>query len=181
MKKEESVLELFFNEPTKHWHFEGILKSAKISRPQAVQWIKKFMQEGLVQRLKPRGKMPYYTGNYEHPSYRTKKRIYTLNQLYKIGFITHLMTLPKAKSVILFGSFARADWHSESDIDLFVYGNPEGLNQSKYERLLHREIQLFNAQSPEDLKKMGIPLLLNILKGQTIKGTPDFLAVKIHA
>lgn len=181
MKKEEGVLGLFFNEPTKHWHFEDILKTAKISRPQAAQWLRKFVQEGLIQRIKPKRKMPYYVSNYESPAYRIKKRVYTINRLYQSGFMVHLMALPKVQTVILFGSFARADWHTESDIDLFVYGNPEDLDLVKYERLLHREIQLFNARNKEDLKKMGAPLLLNILKGQTIKGTPDFLAVKLHA
>ncbi len=53
--KEDFVLELFYNEPTKHWHFEDILKTAKISRPQAAAWLKKFEKEGLAKRVKEKG------------------------------------------------------------------------------------------------------------------------------
>jgi len=28
--KESQVLELFFNEPTKHWHFTDIVKTSKV-------------------------------------------------------------------------------------------------------------------------------------------------------
>jgi len=41
--KEESVLELFFENPTREWHFEEILKEAAITRSKADAWLKKFI------------------------------------------------------------------------------------------------------------------------------------------
>ena len=38
-----------------------------------------------------------------------------------------------AKAVIIFGSFGRGDWHRDSDIDIFVYGNIETFNKEIYE------------------------------------------------
>ena len=71
--KEEQILELFFENPTKEWHFEEILKEAKITRSKADGWLKKFIKEDLAKKIKERGKMPYYISNYESPNFQNKK------------------------------------------------------------------------------------------------------------
>lgn len=177
MKKEESVLKLFFNEPTKHWHFEDILKAADISRPQAALWLKKFIKERVVRRIKPFAKMPYYISNYENSTYQTKKRLFALGELEKQGFLSHLAGLPNAKTVILFGSFSRWDWNKESDIDLFIYGDAQGFDYGKYRARLHREIETFVCKDKAELSRYKTPLLRNIMEGFLIKGTLDFIEV----
>lgn len=176
--KGNKVLELFFNQPTKHWHFEEILKKSKVSRDKANKWLKKFIKENIIKKIKKKTKMPHYIGNYKHPEYKNRKRLFTLNQFYKSGFLNHLQSLKKAKTVIIFGSMSRSDWHKESDIDLFIFGNDDGLNLGKYELKLHRDIQLFTAKIKKDLKKMGSGLIRNILEGYRVKGNIDFLEVK---
>ena len=168
--KEQSILELFFNNPAKEWHFEDILKHTKLSRSKADKWLKVLVKSHIVKKVKPKAKMPYYTSNYEDPNYQNKKTIYALNALYDSGFLNHLKSLPKAETVILFGSYSRWDWHSESDIDLFVYGDSEGLEIEKYEARLKRNIQLFACKNEAELKKFGPELLRNILRGNVIKG-----------
>jgi predicted nucleotidyltransferase len=175
------VLELFFENPTRQWHFEEVLKEAKITRSKADKWLKSFIKEGIVRRIKERGKMPYYISNYESPAYQNKKRIFALGMLYDSGLLNHLSSLAKAKSVILFGSFARSDWYHGSDIDLFIYGNPEGLKIAKYEIKLHRDIQLFICHSKGELNKFGPGLIRNIIKGNLIKGDLDFIKVEMNA
>lgn len=59
--KEERIMGLFFDNPTKEWHFEEVIKKAKIARSKADNWLKKFINEGLVKRIKKSGKMPYYS------------------------------------------------------------------------------------------------------------------------
>ncbi len=168
--KEEKIAELFFNNPSRHWHFEEILKKAGISRPQAMNWLKKLTKDGIIKRVKERKKMPYYKGNFESPAYTNLKKLYAINKFYKTGFLNHLMSLPKAKTVIVFGSFARADWYKESDIDLFIYGNAEELEQGKYEKKLGKEIQTFICKNEKELKKFSPGLIRNILRGNVIKG-----------
>jgi len=176
MKKGNFVLGLFFNQPTKHWHFEKIIGATDISRPQATYWLKKFIKENLIKRIKPRGKMPYYIGNYEHPNYQTKKRLFALQKMDTSGFLNHLITLP-AQTVIIFGSFSRWDWYQDSDIDVFIFGKDTGLEQGLYELKLHRDIQVFTAKNKNDLKKFKPGLLRNILEGYRVKGTLDFIEV----
>jgi len=181
MKKEDFVLELFFNEPTKHWHFEEVIKIAKISRPQAVFWLKKLIKECIVKRVKLQKKMPYYLGNYGHPNYKIKKRLFALKKMDSTGFLKHLVALPMARNVIIFGSFSRWDWYKESDIDVFIYGNPDGLERSKYWMALHHEIQLFICKNKEELMKFNPKLLRSILEGYLVKGDFDFIEVRAHA
>jgi len=177
MKKDGLVLDLFFNESTKHWHFEEILNTVKISRPQAANWLRKFIKEGIVKRIKPQGKMPYYVGNYESSAYQSRKRLFALNELEKQGFLSHLASLPKAQTVILFGSMSRWDWNKESDIDLFVYGDPEGFDKGSFRAKLGREIETFVCKDNEELQRFKPALLRNIVEGYLIKGTLNFVRV----
>ncbi len=179
--KEESIMELFFENPTRQWHFEEILKEAKITRSKSDRWLKKLNNEGLIKRIKERDRMPYYISNYESHVYKNKKRIFAMEKLYKSGFLNHLCSLEKAKTIVLFGSFSRSDWYKNSDIDIFIYGNPEGLRLADYELKLHRGIQLFVCQTRKELVKMGAGLIRNVIKGDFIKGDLDFVEVKLNA
>lgn len=179
--KKENIIELFFENPTRQIHFEEILKEAKITRSKANLWLKKLIKEKITKRIKQRDRMPYYISNHEHPSYKNKKRIFALNKLYKSGLLNHLYSLKKAKTVILFGSFSRSDWYKKSDIDIFIYGNPEGLKIVDYELNLHRNIQLFICNDTNELSKLGLGLIKNIIKGDIIKGDIDFIKVNVNA
>jgi hypothetical protein len=41
MRANRKIEELFYNYPTKHWHFEELLHEAGLSRAQTNAWIKK--------------------------------------------------------------------------------------------------------------------------------------------
>ena len=69
--------------------------------------------------------------------------MFSLNRFHQSGLLNHLSSLEKVKAVFIFGSFGRGDWYKGSDIDLFIYGNPEGLDLGKYQFKLHHEFQLF--------------------------------------
>ena len=53
--KEEAILKLFFENPTREWHFEEILGEAGVARSKADRWLKKFTREGLVKKVKEKG------------------------------------------------------------------------------------------------------------------------------
>lgn len=180
MNKEDNVLELFLNEPTKHWHFEEILIKAKISRPQAQQWLIIMIKQKMITRIKPNRKMPYYVADYTSSAYINRKKLFALEQLYSSGFMNHLQSLSSAKNVTMFGSFARGDWHSGSDIDLFIYGDYSKLNKELFRRKLHREIQIFGYDNKTELSQLSPALLRNILNGYHIKGRLDFVEVKTN-
>lgn len=171
MKFNLNLKELFYNHPTKHWHFEQLLHESGLSRAQTNEWIQKLKHNHLITRIKSRGKMPYYVANYEHPHYQNSKRLYALQKLHDCGLLDYLASLDKAEVVILFGSFSRWDWYDGSDIDIFMYGNADNVFVGKFESALKREIQIFSGKNEQDLTQMGPALLRNIIKGISIKGT----------
>jgi len=180
MEKGEVLQALFYNHPSRQWHFEEIVQESKMTRPRLSYWLKQYQKKEIIQRLKPRGKMPYYIGNFESPTYKNSKKVYALQQFNITGFLNHLEQIPNAKTIILFGSFSRSDWHSESDIDIFIYGTAEGFEQGIYERTLEREIQLFPCSTTKDISRYSPGLLKNIVKGYLLKGNIDFLEVTPH-
>ena len=80
----------------------------------------------------------------------------------------------------MFGSFSRADWYDDSDIDIFIYGKDISFEQGLFETRLKRNIQVFNAISKKELKRYD-KMLPAIIGGDFIKGNVHDLGVDIHA
>lgn len=177
--KENNVLELFFNSP-RHWHFEELRNKSGLSKSRLTKWLKSFEKEDLIKRIKEKGRMPYYVGNFDNSGFKNKKRLFGLNTLNESGLLNHLSTLKGAKVVILFGSFSRCDWYENSDIDIFIYGNDDYFEQGKYELKLNREIQIQNVKDKKDLKRID-KMLPYIISGSFIKGSIQDLGVEINA
>lgn len=183
--KKERVLELFFNEPSKQWHFSEIVRTAKVSEPIAGKWLKELLKEKIIQRFKPAGRMPFFKGNFRHENYRSLKKIYAMQKLYETGLLSKLQRLDKAKAVVIFGSFARSDWNTGSDVDLFVLGNPGSIASGIPWKGLGfqgkaREIEVHSYNSPEEIRKIHSGLMKNVIKGIFIKGDIlDIAEVKV--
>ena len=181
MERKENIKELFFNYTTKYWHFEELLKKSGLSRAQTNKWLQRLKKEKLLHKIKEKGKMPYYLANYKNPSFQVQKKLYALTTFQKTGFLEHLSTLKDAKTIIIFGSFARADWHDKSDIDLFIFGNADDFEKGHFEKKLKREIQVFHYEKAEALKRLEPSVIPNILAGIHIKGTIEPFEATLHA
>ncbi len=173
--KEERVLELFMNEPTKHWHFSDIVRTSGVSINIVGKWLRRFQQSNIVKRAKPMGKMPYFTGNNENPEFKCKKKLYALQKLYETGLIQELQKLKTAKTIIIFGSYVRTDWNTDSDVDVFVYGKSKNFKFGRFWKGLgfqgkSREIQVHTFKSKKEMKEVKSGLLKNVLRGYVVKG-----------
>lgn len=168
--KEEQILNLILeNSPLKQWHFEEFVKNTNMARAAINKWLKRYQKEGLIKKIKERGKFPYFTAGSKNSAYQSKKRIFMLNKLHESGLIKDLLNL-NAKTVIIFGSIARGDWYKDSDIDIFIFGNPKGLEKHKYEIKLHRDIELHVFDSKKEIKDVKTGLINNVINGFIIKG-----------
>lgn len=173
---------LFFWNTLRHWHFEDLVAASGQSRERVHHYLLKLCKENVIQRIKPRGKMPYYRAKYETPKFCAEKRIFGLYQLEQSGLFEHLLSLENIKTAILFGSFSRGDWDKSSDVDLFIYGDNTNMEKSKFELKLGRELQVFSFSKPAEIKKQLEPALLrNIAKGFNIKGNLEPFEVIINA
>lgn len=178
--KENRVLELFFNEGTKHWHFKDIVKKSRISQDRANYWLKKMMKHRLIRHIKPKKKMPYFIADFYSPEYKNRKKLFALELLYKSGLLNHLEKLEKAKAVVIFGSFSRSDWYSESDIDVFILGEIKDLEIGRFETILKREIQIHEFRDKKEIKSICSGLIHNVINGYFVKGqVHDLVGVSI--
>lgn len=177
--KEEQVLNMILeNSPLKHWHFEEIVKNTDMSRAAVNKWLKKYQKEGLISRIREKGKFPYFTCGTDNPIYKSKKKLFILNQIYHSGLISHILSLKKIKTAIIFGSTAKGDWYKDSDIDIFIYGEVKGFNKHKYEIKLRRDIEAHIFRSKREIKKVKTGLIKNVVNGHLIKGSiQDFAEV----
>ncbi|HLD72229.1 MAG TPA: nucleotidyltransferase domain-containing protein [Candidatus Nanoarchaeia archaeon] len=168
--KEQEVLRLFLNYPSKPWRFKEINERVALPENKTSAWLKKFIDQDLIKKVKETGKLPYYLADYQSPAYTNTKKLFALNQFHQSGLLNYLSSIKEAKAIILFGSFCRGDWHQQSDIDLFIYGKIKKLNLYPFQNKLHREVQIFICKDKKELKKFGSDLLKSIIKGITLKG-----------
>ncbi len=173
--KEEQILELFLNEPTKYWHFTTIVKTVGITKTAANKWLKKLKKEKIIKRVKPIGKMPYFQGNWEHNNYKNKKKLYALQKMYETGLISKLQELKNAKTIIIFGSYVRTDWVTNSDVDVFIYGDSEDFPfETDWKELgfqgKTRTVQTHNFSTKKEMEDVKSGLLKNVLRGYVVKG-----------
>ncbi len=172
----------FFHNSLRRWHFEALVKESGLSRERVNHFLKQLIKERLINKVKPRGKMPYYLANRDSSLFRSKKRLYGLSLLEQSGLFGHLYTCRGVKTAILFGSFARGDWNQSSDIDIFIYGDDAEFMKGEFESKLKKEIQLFSYKKPKTIKKQLDPKIIpNIINGFSIKGNIEPFEVNIHA
>ena len=169
--KEEEVLKLILeNSPLKEWHFAEIVREAKVTNAVANKWLKKYVKEGLLIKIKEEGKFPFFSVGSNNPVYYSWKRIYALEQFHKSGLISKLLSLKNVKTVIIFGSTIRGDWYKNSDIDIFMYGNPDDFDKNTYEIKLGKTIELHIFENKEKIKEVKTGIIKNIINGYLVKG-----------
>ena len=169
--KEENILKLILEKsPLKEWHFEEMVKEAKVTKAVANKWLSKYVKEGLLNHVKKKGKFPYFTVGSNSPVYYSLKRVYALEQLHKSGLIPELLALKNAKTVILFGSIIKGDWYKDSDIDLFIFGDISDFDKNPYELKLGKHIELHIFHNKHEIKEVKTGLIKNIINGYVVKG-----------
>jgi len=173
--KEEQILEIFMNEPTKHWHFSHIVKTSGVSENIVGKWLRIFQKDKIIKRVKPKGKMPYFTGNYDDPQFKSRKKLYAMQKLYETGLIQELQRLKNTKTIIIFGSFMRTDWNTDSDVDVFVYGESDDFAFGRLWKGLgfqgkSRIVQVHTFHTKKEMEEVKSGLLKNVLRGYVVKG-----------
>ncbi|MEK6848991.1 MAG: nucleotidyltransferase domain-containing protein [Nanoarchaeota archaeon] len=169
--KENNVIKLILeNSPLKEWHFAEVVKEAKVTKAVANKWLKKCVEEGILMHVKKKGQFPHFTAGTNNPYYQSMKRMFALEQLHASGLIPRLLETPSAKTVIVFGSFAKGDWYKDSDIDVFVLGHMTGFDKHSFERKLNKKIELHVFENRKELGEVKSGLLKNVINGYVVKG-----------
>ncbi|MFZ5800547.1 MAG: nucleotidyltransferase domain-containing protein [Candidatus Omnitrophota bacterium] len=135
----QKILEFFLDHPGKEITEKEAQNSVKVSKSGANYALRELAEANFLFRDK-RGKMSFYSLNYKNP---------VVKQLKALKIIIYIQPVIKKLSaissrIILFGSCARGEDISSSDIDLFVISNSK---KPELERViekikLKRKIQL---------------------------------------
>jgi len=169
--KEEKVLKLILeNSPLKEWHFEEIVRKSDTTKASANKWLRKYVKQGLLLKVKKKGKFPFFTAGPSNHRYNSQKRIYMLEKIHQSGLLQDLLSLKNAKTIILFGSAVRGDWYKGSDIDIFIFGNKGNFDKGKYETKLGTYIELHVFNNQKEIKEVRTGLLTNVANGYVVKG-----------
>ena len=160
-----SVLECFLDEPEKPHQIRTISKKIGLATTSVKLHVNTLIQEQLVKEGKDIFKN--YNANFDNERFRFLKKINNLNKIENSGLLEFLEEQIAPDVIILFGSTAKGEDISTSDIDIFIQSKQKKIDLSIYEKKLGRKIELFIednlAQLPKELKN-------NIINGQKLRG-----------
>ena len=167
-KIKQNILKLLFSNQEKEFYLSEIARIAGASRGNAQKELKKLEKVGIIKSEK-RNNLRYYFLNKQNSLFAewegiVKKTIGIENELKNI-----IQEISRIEHAFIFGSYARGDFKSESDIDLFIIGNPEEnelIRQiTKLEKEINREINYHIYSEKEFKKKIKInSFLQNVVK-----------------
>ncbi len=160
-----SVFKVFLDSPLKRWHIREISRTIKLAPTSVKLHMGELIKQELVFEKKEVFK--YYTANFDSEEFRFYKRINCLLNIKQSGLIKFIEASCSPDSIFLFGSCAKGEDTSESDLDLYVQCKEKKIDVGKYEKLLKRRIQLFFS---EDFNKLPKELRNNILNGIKLSG-----------
>jgi len=160
------ILELFIEFPTKDFSARGIARQLKLSHATILKYIA-YLEKLRFIKKKESTLYPTYFANTESQKYKFYKRNWLVFKINKSGLIDYIQKETLPSSIVLFGSGAKATITEKSDIDIFVEANETKLNLSKYEKKLHRKINLLFEQNINNLSK---ELRNNIINGVILYG-----------
>ncbi|MDD5417985.1 MAG: nucleotidyltransferase domain-containing protein [Candidatus Nanoarchaeia archaeon] len=171
-KKMDKIIELFIKEPEREFHVREVANITKISPTSASKYLKEYKKEGYL-TSKTKLNHLFFKADTENINFRNIKLYYNLSKLTASGLIDFLAEELNPETVVLFGSFAKAENSISSDIDLFVISNSKKeLNPEKYEHKLKTKIHLFihSVKELEAMKTNNKHLLNNVINGLILYG-----------
>lgn len=179
MNKEEKVLQLLFEEPHQTFHLRLLARLTKFHPNTVMAITDALAKEELI--IKERDKETRFVSiraNTENRLYKIRKQYYNVMKLYTSGLINFLNEAYSYPTIILFGSYAKAENDENSDIDLFIIADTKKrIDLSSFENILETEIQMFihTKEELKKLKKTNSQLINNVLNGYKLEGYIELL------
>jgi hypothetical protein len=136
------VLGFFIENPYSEIHLRGLSKKLGISAFAAKKYLDYLVSEKVVAEER-RANLRYFKANMESLFFRQLKIASSIRMLSKSGVAGHITgSVQNVSSITLFGSVAKGEDDTKSDIDLVVIGKGECGGLEKYETFLHKDINI---------------------------------------
>lgn len=167
------IMKNFFDEPNRSYHIRELAKLININPTTVTSYLEEFRNKGLLTKTKERNHV-IYRADTTNQFFKEEKRHYNIMKLRESGVIDFLNEkLNYPESIILFGSYAKAENTKDSDIDIFILSETKKeLNLEKFEQKLNAKIQIFIHTKKEVtlMKKKNKDLLNSIINGTNLQG-----------
>ncbi|HLD12469.1 MAG TPA: nucleotidyltransferase domain-containing protein [Candidatus Nanoarchaeia archaeon] len=159
-------LEPFFLDNYQPIHVRSYARKTHISPPSASKKLKHFAREKLLNQSKEKGYLEF-TANHDNSTFIKLSHIYWSEKLKPV--ITTLEKELISPTILIFGSFSKAEIKETSDIDLAVFTpSTKKITLEEHEKTLKRHIQLLRYKTLEEIKSKE--LRNNILNGFLLTG-----------
>ncbi len=169
----DSILRLFIEEPEREFHVREISKILKKSPTTISKYLKNYQSKEI---LKSNLKLNhfFFKANLESKKFKQLKLSYNLKLINNSGLIEFLEDyFDYPETIILFGSFSKAENNKHSDIDLLVISSKkQEPNLKSFENKIGHKIQLFIHSKKElnKLKEKNKELFNNWINGIVLYG-----------
>lgn len=166
-----NILRPFFEDNYRAISVREYAKLVKVSPPTASKILKEFTKDGLLHQRLER-KHLFFTINIEHETAVDLCRLYWKQKLRKLS--QEFQVKLTGASSILFGSLAKAEVKSDSDIDIAIFApEKKTIDLKPFEKILGRKISLYWFKSLSEIKNEH--LRNNILNGVILFGKLKWL------
>ena len=166
-----NIINLFFEYPTKDFQIRGIAKDLNMPKTTVSYHINHLLKEKLIVKHN-KNVFPSFTANESNEIYRFRKREEALTKIIGSDLLDYIDKEVNPRCIILFGSFAKAEYDISSDMDIFVQAKESSLDLDKFEKKLKHKINIF---FETNLEKLSPELFNNIVNGVKLRG---FLKIK---
>lgn len=160
------LLKVFLFNPEESFRLRELGRLSEISPPSVSAYLKEFEKEELIVAYEKRG-IPYYKSNMGSELLSNYKKLAILYELNDSGLIDYLWDKTAPEAIILYGSFAKGEFTSNSDVDLFIIGKERKLNLDKFEEKIGAKLHLIFEEFPKNIPKN---LKNNLCNGVVLKG-----------
>ena len=153
-----AVMRLFFDAPEKSFHIREIARLTKLSAPGVLKIISKLKKENLVTSRRENIIEAVRASKTER--FFRLKTYYNIEKLFESGLITAIRnSYQEPEAIVLFGSAAKGEDTSESDVDIAVVAPKEiEFSTAKFEKVLKKKINIYAVKT-----KTAEPAFLNSL------------------
>ncbi|MBW2982918.1 nucleotidyltransferase domain-containing protein [Candidatus Woesearchaeota archaeon] len=142
-------------------------QALRVSPTAIANAVKKLREKNLI-TMQATKTINFISYNRDNPEAITHKKIENQRQLHTSGLTQHLEEQLAGATIILFGSYAKGEDTTTSDIDIAAIGRKKkNINLTPYEKTLGRTININHYDKWDDIHKN---LKDNILNGITLTG-----------
>ena len=179
MDNKNLVLKEFFEQPYKEFHIRLLARKTGLNPNTIINITNTLQADNLVHKNKEEEtNRVIIKANQTNQLFRIKKQAYNIEKIFRSGLIQFLNETAGYPTIILFGSYAKAENDARSDIDLFIITDEKKEpDLSRFEKQLGAEIQTFTHTKAEfkKLKEKNKELVNNVINGIVLTGYLEVL------